>query len=42
VNSSGQVLGISAPIFLSSSRFTHMTVDDELKGNDSISPFEVE
>ena len=28
--------------FFSASRLIHITVDDELNGNDSISPFEVE
>ena len=40
---SGQVFGISAmPAFFNASRLIHITVDDELKGNDSISPFDVE
>ena len=41
-NVSGQVFGISTFAFFSSSRFTHITVEDELKGKDSISPFDVE
>ena len=42
-NTSGQVFGISAmPAFFSSSLLIHITVDEELKGNDSMSPFEVE
>src|SRR3954449_1821618 len=40
---SGQVFGISAtPAFLSSSLLIHITIDDELNGNDSISPLDVE
>src|ERR1700754_913963 len=42
-NTSGQVFGIAAtPAFLSSSLLIHITIDDELKGNDSMSPLEVE
>ena len=42
-NTSGQVFGISAtPAFFSSSLLIHITIDDELKGNDSMSPFDVE
>src|SRR6059058_3652245 len=42
-NTSGQVFGISAtPAFFNSSLLIHITMDEELKGNDSISPFEVE
>src|SRR4051812_26280608 len=40
---SGQVFGISAtPAFFNSSLLIHITIDDELNGNESISPFEVE
>src|SRR6202008_4859677 len=42
-NTSGQVFGISlTPAFFSSSLLIHITMDDELNGNDSMSPFEVE
>src|SRR6478736_6296552 len=42
-NTSGQVFGIAAmPAFFSSSLLIHITIEEELKGNDSISPFEVE
>src|SRR6478736_9193465 len=38
-NTSGQVFGISAtPAFFNSSLLIHITIDDELKGNDSMSP----
>ena len=30
------------PAFFSASLLIHITIDDELKGNDSISPLEVE
>ncbi len=40
---SGHVFGISAiPAFFSSSLLIHITIEEELKGNDSISPLEVE
>src|SRR5204862_5509317 len=39
---SGHVFGISTFAFFSASRFTHMTIDEELTGNDSISPLAVE
>src|ERR671912_2952612 len=39
-NTSGQVFGISlTPAFFSSSLFTHMTMEEELNGKESISPF---
>ena len=39
----GQVLGISAMLaFFRASLLIHITIEDELKGNDSISPFAVE
>ena len=42
-NTSGQVFGISVtPAFFNSSLLIHITIEDELKGNDSMSPFEVE
>jgi hypothetical protein len=44
-NSSGQVFGGfsgSSPAFLNASLLYHITVEDELKGKDSISPLEVE
>src|SRR3982074_769398 len=42
-NSSGQVFGGSViSAFFSASRLTHTTMLDELNGNDSMSPFEVE
>ncbi len=42
-NTSGQVFGGSAiSAFFRASRLTHITMLDELKGKDSISPFEVE
>src|SRR6476469_4332670 len=42
-NTSGQVFGIAAiPAFFSSSLLIHITIDEELKGNDSMSPLEVE
>ena len=44
-NTSGQVFGGasgSSPAFLKASLLIHITVEDELNGNDSISPFEVE
>src|SRR4028119_2296073 len=42
-NTSGQVFGISlTPAFFSSSLLTHMTMEEELNGKESISPFEVE
>ena len=44
-NTSGQVFGRfagSRPAFLNASRLIHITVEDELNGNESISPFEVE
>ena len=44
-NTSGQVFGGvsgSRPAFLKASRLIHITIEDELNGNDSISPFEVE
>ena len=41
---SGQVLSLSGstPALASASLFSHMTMDDELKGKDNISPFTVE
>src|SRR3984885_2569080 len=42
-NTSGQVFGgASMSAFFSASRLTHITMLDELNGNESISPFEVE
>ncbi len=42
-NTSGHVFGISAMFaFFSASLLTHMTIDEELNGNDSISPLAVE
>ncbi len=42
-NNSGQVFGGAAiPAFFKASRLTQITMLDELNGNDSISPFEVE
>src|SRR5437868_13543783 len=42
-NTSGQVFGISAtPAFFNSSLLIHITMEDELKGKDSMSPLEVE
>ena len=42
-NTSGQVFGISVtPAFFNSSLLIHITIEDELKGKDSISPFDVE
>ena len=43
-NTPGQVfrLASSTPPFLSWSLFSHITIDDELNGNDSISPLAVE
>src|ERR1700688_1346683 len=42
-NTSGQVFGGAAiSAFFRASRLIHITMLDELKGNDSISPFEVE
>ena len=42
-NTSGQVFGISLmPAFFNSSLLIHITIEDELKGKDSISPFDVE
>src|ERR1700754_3879882 len=42
-NTSGHVFGISAtPAFFNSSLLIHITIDDELKGKDSMSPFEIE
>src|SRR3954466_8608352 len=40
---SGQVFGISAmPAFFNSSLLIHITIEEELNGNDSMSPLEVE
>ena len=40
---SGQVFGVSVtPAFFSSSLLIHITIEDELNGKDSISPFDVE
>src|SRR3954453_18415216 len=40
---SGQVLGILAmPAFFNSSLLIHITIEDELNGNDSMSPLDVE
>ena len=44
-NTSGQVFGGlsgSSPAFLKASLLYHITVEDELNGNDSISPLAVE
>ena len=44
-NTSGQVFGRltgSSPAFLKASRLIHITVDEELNGIESISPFAVE
>ena len=44
-NTSGQVFGGASglrPAFLKASLLYHITVEDELNGNDSISPFVVE
>src|SRR4051812_29402645 len=42
-NTSGHVFGISAMLaFFNASRLTHITVEEELNGNESISPLEVE
>src|SRR4029078_10635512 len=42
-NSSGQVFGISVmPAFFNSSLLIHITIEEELNGNDSMSPLAVE
>src|SRR5262245_30440879 len=41
-NTSGQVLGTATPALSSASLLYHITVEDELNGKDSISPFDVE
>src|SRR3981189_2626747 len=42
-NTAGQVFGIAgAPAFFNSSLLIHITIEEELKGNDSMSPLEVE
>ena len=42
-NTSGQVFGMSVtPAFFSSSLLIHITIEEELKGIDSMSPLDVE
>jgi hypothetical protein len=42
-NTSGQVFGISVmPAFFNSSLLIHITIEEELNGNDSMSPLAVE